>query len=169
MPTRSAGILVYRRQPSRLEVFLVHPGGPFWAKKDYGAWSIPKGELEDAENALDAARREFAEETGQTVSGDFMPLTPAKQPSRKIVHAFAIEGDVAADNIVSNTFELEWPPRSGVRQRFPEVDRGSWFNIEEAKKRVHAGLVPILDELERMLGSPSSPLPAGEGSRVEGY
>jgi len=152
MPTKSAGILVYRRRPTGLEVFLVHPGGPFWAKKDQGAWSIPKGEFGDAENPLDAARREFTEETGQTIDGEFMTLTPSKQPSRKIVHGFAVEGDVEADNIVSNEFELEWPPRSGVTQRFPEIDRGAWFAIAEAKKRVHAGLVPVLDELERVLG-----------------
>jgi predicted NUDIX family NTP pyrophosphohydrolase len=154
MPTNSAGILVYRRRPSGLEVFLVHPGGPFWAKKDQGAWSIPKGEFGDAENALDAARREFTEETGQTIDGEFLPLTPSKQPSRKIVYGFAVEGDVDADKIVSNEFELEWPPRSGVMQRFPEVDRGAWFAIAEAKKRVHAGLVPVLEELERLVGHP---------------
>jgi predicted NUDIX family NTP pyrophosphohydrolase len=154
MPTRSAGILVYRRRPTGLEVFLVHPGGPFWAKKDQGAWSIPKGEFGDAENALDAARREFTEETGQTIDGEFLTLTPSRQPSRKIVHAFAVEGNVDADNIVSNEFELEWPPRSGVMQRFPEIDRGAWFAIAEAKKRVHAGLVPILEELERLIGRP---------------
>jgi predicted NUDIX family NTP pyrophosphohydrolase len=154
MPTRSTGILVYRRRPTGLEVFLVHPGGPFWAKKDQGAWSIPKGEFGDAENALDAGRREFTEETGQTIDGEFLTLTPSRQPSRKIVHAFAVEGNVDADNIVSNEFELEWPPRSGVMQRFPEIDRGAWFAIAEAKKRVHAGLVPILEELERLIGRP---------------
>jgi len=152
MPTNSAGILVYRRRPAGLEVFLVHPGGPFWAKKDLGAWSIPKGEFGDAESALDAARREFTEETGQMIDGEFLTLTPSKQPSRKIVHGFAVEGDVDADNIVSNEFDMEWPPRSGVRQRFPEIDRGAWFAIGEAKKRVHAGLVPVLDELERLIG-----------------
>jgi predicted NUDIX family NTP pyrophosphohydrolase len=154
MPASSAGILVYRRRPAGLEVFLVHPGGPFWAKKDEGAWSIPKGEFGDAEQPLAAARREFTEETGQTIDGAFLTLTPAKQPSRKIVHAFAIEGDVDADAIVSNEFELEWPPRSGAKQRFPEIDRGTWFAIAEARKRVHAGLAPILDELERVIGVP---------------
>ena len=149
MPTNSAGILVYRRQPAGLEFFLVHPGGPFWAKKDAGAWSIPKGEFGDEENAFDAALREFTEETGQTIRGEFLPLTPAKQPSRKIVHAWAVDGDVDADNIVSNEFEIEWPPRSGTMQRFPEIDRGAWFGVEEAKKRMHKGLVPILDELIR--------------------
>jgi predicted NUDIX family NTP pyrophosphohydrolase len=151
MTARSAGIIVYRRREAGLDVFLVHPGGPFWAKKDFGAWSIPKGEFSDAENPLDAALREFAEETGQTIGGDFQPLSPAKQPSRKIVHAFAVEGEVDADNIVSNEFELEWPPRSGRMQRFPEVDRGAWFSLAEARRRVHAGLVPVLDELARVL------------------
>src|SRR5437899_6049640 len=134
---------MYRRGTQGLELLLVHPGGPFWAKKDLGAWSIPKGEFGDAENALDAARREFTEETGQTISGEFLTLTPAKQKSRKIVHAFAVEGEIDADNIISNEFELEWPPRSGVMRRFPEIDRGAWFAMADAKKRVHAGLVPI--------------------------
>src|SRR5258708_155707 len=152
MPTKSAGILVYRRRPTGLEVFLVHPGGPFWAKKDHGAWAITKGEFGDAENPLDAARRGFTEETGQTIEAESLPVPPWKQPSRKIVYGFAVEGNVDADNIVSNEFELEWPPRSGVTQRFPEIDRGAWFVIAEAKNRVHAGLVPVLDELERVLG-----------------
>ena len=155
MPVHSAGIIVYRRREGGLEVFLVHPGGPFWAKKDLGAWSIPKGEIADGEEPLAAALREFAEETGQTISGDFVPLTPAKQPSRKIVHAFAVEGEVDAESIVSNEFEMEWPPRSGRMQRFPEVDRGAWFTIAEARRRVHAGLVPVLDELARVLGNGS--------------
>jgi predicted NUDIX family NTP pyrophosphohydrolase len=150
---RSAGIIVYRRRGGTgLEVLLVHPGGPFWAKKDLGAWSIPKGEIADGEDPLAAALREFAEETGQTISGDFRTLAPAKQPSRKIVHAFAVEGEVDADGIVSNEFDLEWPPRSGRTQRFPEVDRGTWFTIAEARRRIHVGLVPVLDELARVLG-----------------
>ncbi len=153
--TNTAGILVYRRRAATPEVFLVHPGGPFWAKKDHGAWSIPKGEFPAEEQALDAALREFTEETGQTISGDFRPLTPTRQPSRKIVHAFAVEGEVDADKITSNEFELEWPPRSGRRQRFPEVDRGAWFTFAEARKRLQAGQVPILDELARMLGLPA--------------
>jgi predicted NUDIX family NTP pyrophosphohydrolase len=152
MPVRSAGIIVYRCPHAGLELFLVHPGGPFWAKKDLGAWSIPKGEIADGEDPLAAALREFTEETGQTIAGDVLILTPAKQPSRKIVHAFAVEGEVDAERIVSNEFELEWPPRSGRMQRFPEVDRGAWFTIAEARRRVHAGLVPVLDELARVLG-----------------
>jgi predicted NUDIX family NTP pyrophosphohydrolase len=148
---KSAGILVYRRGVAGLEVFLVHPGGPFWARKDLGAWSIPKGEFGDEEDPLESALREFTEETGQTIGGDFLTLTPAKQKSRKIVHAFAVEGDVDPDRIASNEFEMEWPPRSGKMQRFPEVDRGAWFPLAEAKQRIHAGLVPLLDELARSL------------------
>jgi predicted NUDIX family NTP pyrophosphohydrolase len=148
--TVSAGILVYRRRPAGLEVFLVHPGGPFWAKKDIGAWSIPKGEFTDVEKPLDAARREFTEETGQAIGGEFLALTPAKQKSRKIVHAFAVEGDVDAAKIVSNEFELEWPPRSGTMRRFPEIDRGAWFGMEEARTKINAGQVPFLDELMQL-------------------
>jgi predicted NUDIX family NTP pyrophosphohydrolase len=148
---KSAGILVYRRGEAGLEVFLVHPGGPFWAKKDLGAWSIPKGEFGDEEDPLEAALREFTEETGQTIGGDFLTLTPAKQKSRKIVHAFAVEGEVDAERIVSNAFEMEWPPRSGKLQRFPEVDRGAWFSLAEAKQRIHAGQAALLDELARAL------------------
>lgn len=147
MPKQSAGLLLYRRRKGGLEVFLAHPGGPFWAKKDLGAWSIPKGEFVEGEQPLDAARREFAEEIGQTVNGDFIALTPVKQPSRKVVHAFALEADVDADHIRSNTFETEWPPRSGRMQSFPEVDRAAWFSLDEARERLQKGQVPILDEL----------------------
>lgn len=154
MRRQSAGLIVYRKRAAGPEIFLVHPGGPYWAKKDDGAWSIPKGEFGDGETALDAAIREFTEETGQVVQGEFLALTPVKQPGGKIVHAWAIEGDVDADNIVSNEFELEWPPRSGSIRRFPEIDRGAWLAIGEARKRMHAGLVPLLDELVRMLEGP---------------
>jgi predicted NUDIX family NTP pyrophosphohydrolase len=150
---RSAGIVVYRRGAAGLEIFLVHPGGPFWAKKDLAAWSIPKGEFGDDEDPLAAALREFAEETGQTIKGEFLTLTPVKQPSRKIVHAFAVEGDVDPEKIVSNEFELEWPPRSGRMQRFPEVDRAAWFPLEEARRRLHRGLVPLVDELALALSA----------------
>jgi predicted NUDIX family NTP pyrophosphohydrolase len=143
---------MYRRRPSGIEVLLAHPGGPFWAKKDLAAWSIPKGEFGDDEDPLAAALREFAEETGQTIDGAFLPLTPVKQPSRKIVHGFAVEGEVDPDRIVSNEFELEWPPRSGRVQRFPEVDRAAWFPLAEARRRIHRGLVPLLDELARVPG-----------------
>jgi predicted NUDIX family NTP pyrophosphohydrolase len=166
MAARSAGILVYRRSDAGLEIFLVHPGGPFWARKDLGAWSIAKGEFGEEEKPLAAALREFTEETGQTISGDFVALTPVKQPSRKIVHAFAVEGNIDAQRIVSNEFEMEWPPRSGRTQRFPEIDRGAWFPLAEARRRVHRGLVPILDELAGMLGFPLSRI-AGEGGADE--
>jgi predicted NUDIX family NTP pyrophosphohydrolase len=148
---QSAGLLVYKRAGAGWMVFLVHPGGPFWAKKDHGAWSIPKGELAEDEEGLAAARREFREEVGQEVSGSFIALTPRRQPSRKMVHAWAVEGDVDAARLESNEFEMEWPPRSGRMQRFPEVDAGAWFSIEEAKARIQAGQVPILEELAQLL------------------
>jgi predicted NUDIX family NTP pyrophosphohydrolase len=154
MAVKSAGILVYKRAPGGLQVFLVHPGGPFWAKKDLGAWSIPKGEFDEGEDGLTAARREFLEEIGQKIDGKFIELTPVRQPSRKVVYCWAVEGDVDADNIRSNEFELEWPPKSGRKQRFPEVDRGEWFGLEEAKERIQAGQVPILEELTLLLSNP---------------
>ena len=123
MPRRSAGILLYRFRKNKPEVFLVHPGGPFWAKKDLGAWSIPKGEYNDDENPLDAARREFSEETGITVNGYFMELGEVKQPSGKLIIAWALATDLQSVEIKSNTFKLKWPPKSGKIQEFPEVDR----------------------------------------------
>ena len=146
---QSAGLLLYRRGEEGLEVLLAHPGGPFWAKKDLGAWSIPKGEFADGEDPLAAARREFQEEIGIAVDGDFLALTPVKQPSRKIVHAFAREHDLSVARISSNSFDMEWPPKSGKMQSFPEVDRAAWFPLEEARRRIQAGQVPILDELVR--------------------
>jgi predicted NUDIX family NTP pyrophosphohydrolase len=148
MPRKtSAGILLYRRRGDGLEVFLVHPGGPFWAKKDLGAWSLPKGELTEEEDPLDAARREFTEETGFPIDGEFRPLQPLRQPGGKTVLAWAVEGDCDPAELRSNTFELEWPPKSGKRRAFPEVDRGEWFSIDEARKRILAGQAPFLDEL----------------------
>src|SRR5689334_13919801 len=123
----SAGILLYRIRSGTLEVLLVHPGGPFWTRKDLGAWSIPKGEFEEGDDPLETAKREFLEETGAPVSGKFVALTPRKQKSGKLVHAWAVEGDLDASTIVSNSFSMEWPPRSGKQQEFPEVDRGEWF------------------------------------------
>jgi predicted NUDIX family NTP pyrophosphohydrolase len=152
MAKQTAGLLVYRRQDAAIEVFLAHPGGPFWAKKDLGAWSIPKGEFVSPETPLDAARREFAEEIGQSVEGDFMALTPHKSPGGKIIHAFAVEGDVDATKVESNLFEMEWPPHSGRMQSFPEVDRGAWFAIDEARHRIMKGQLPVLDELITRLG-----------------
>jgi predicted NUDIX family NTP pyrophosphohydrolase len=139
MPKRSAGILMYRRGPQGLEVLLVHPGGPFWARKDLGAWSIPKGEYSDRDEPLAAAIREFAEETGTHLRGEFRPLGELTQPGRKIVTAFALEGDFDPATLKSNTFELEWPPKSGRRTSFPEVDRAQWFSLEMARAKILAG------------------------------
>ncbi len=151
MVKQSAGILAYRRSGQEWQVFLVHPGGPFWARKDLGAWSIPKGEFSDDEAGLAAARREFAEEVGQAIAGEFVALTPRRQKNGKTVHAWAVEGDVDADKLVSNEFEMEWPPRSGKMQRFPEVDRGQWFGLDDAKRRLNPGQIPILEELALLL------------------
>jgi len=152
MPKQSAGILLYRRRPHGLEVLLVHPGGPFWAKKDDGAWSIPKGEFEDPESPLGAALREFAEELGAAPpSGDPRSLGSAAQPGGKVVHAWALEGDFDPAGLRSNTFSLEWPPRSGRRIEIPEVDRASWFSIPEAKKKMLSGQTPFLATLARLL------------------
>ena len=151
----SAGILLYRIHAGALEVFLVHPGGPYWHDKDAGAWSIPKGEIEGGADALATARREFREETGQEVSGEFVPLTPLRQRGGKIVHAWAVQGDVDATSIASNTFSIEWPPRSGRQREFPEVDRGGWFTIPEAWEKIVVGLRGFLDELQQRLASTS--------------
>lgn len=148
---KSAGILLYRKIFAQHEVFIVHPGGPFWKNKDDGAWSIPKGEFDDNENALDAAKREFFEETSISVSGEFLELQPIRLKSGKEVFAFAIEKDIDADNIVSNYFEMEWPPRSGKFQSFPEVDKGQWFTIEEAKKKINERQAGLLEQLQQIL------------------
>ena len=148
----SAGVLLYRRRDGAVEVLLVHPGGPFWARKDHGAWSIPKGEFDEQETPIDAARREFLEETGIALAHDLRPLTPIAQSRSKIVHAFAAEGDIDTAMIRSNTFELEWPPRSGRVQPFPEIDRAAWFALDEARRRIIDGQRPLLDELDRWLG-----------------
>ncbi|HEY5997892.1 MAG TPA: NUDIX domain-containing protein [bacterium] len=149
---RSAGILMYRRAGGALEVFLAHPGGPFWEGKDDGAWSIPKGEYEEGEEALAAARREFQEETGFPVDGAFIPLSPVRQPSGKLVSAWAVEGDCDPSLLTSNTFTMEWPPRSGRQAEFPEVDRGAWFGVAEARRKIMKGQLPLLEELCRLLG-----------------
>ena len=150
---RSAALLVYRNAPDGIQVFLVHPGGPFWARKDLGAWSIPKGEFDESEDGLAAARREFREEVGQSVEGDFLALTPVKQKGGKIVHAWAVEGAVYESAVKSNEFEMEWPPRSGRTARFPEVDRGQWFPVVEARRRILPAQLPILEELIAKLGT----------------
>jgi len=152
MPKRSAGLLLYRRK-KELEVFLVHPGGPFWAKKDLGAWSIPKGEYEVDEDPLAAARREFEEETGFPATGNFIELGELTQPGGKIVSAWAFEGDCDANDLRSNTFEMEWPPRSGRKMEFPEVDTGSWYSVEEARRRLMPGQMLFLDRLLQKVGA----------------
>ena len=151
--TRVTGILLHRRAPGgELEVLLVHPGGPFWARRDAGAWSIPKGEVEPGEDALAAAVREFVEEVGATPTGPFLALTPVKQKGGKLVHAWAFEGDCDPGSISCNTFTIEWPPRSGRHEAFPEVDRAGFFGPDEARRKVNAGQVPLIDELVRIVG-----------------
>ncbi len=152
MAKKSAGLLVYRFYNSEMQVLLVHPGGPFWAKKDMGAWSIPKGEFGDDEDALHAAIREVEEELGFLVSGEFVALSPVKQKSGKLIFAWALQKDLDAQNIKSNTFELEWPPTSGKQIIVPEVDRAGWFNVEEAKKKINMGQVALIDELVKLVG-----------------
>ena len=128
----------------------MHPGGPFWTKRDLAAWSIPKGEFVPGEDPLAAAIREFAEETGIVPEGEFVPLSPRRQPSGKVVHVWVFEGDCDAEAIVSNTFVLEWPPGSGRRQAFPEVDRAAWFSPDEARRKINAGQRPFIDRLEEL-------------------
>jgi predicted NUDIX family NTP pyrophosphohydrolase len=147
MPQVSAGILLYRRGAQGLEVFLIHMGGPFWARKDAGAWSIPKGLMGEGEAPLAAARREFREETGSDVDGDFVPLTPVKQAGGKVVQAWAVEGDIDAAGIVSNTFTIEWPAGSGRRRSYPEADKAGWFALDEARGKIVAGQAALLTEL----------------------
>lgn len=145
MPDRSAGLLLFRRRESGAEIFLVHPGGPFWARKDDGAWSIPKGLCEDGEDSLAAARREFAEEVGQPVDGAFVALGAFRLPGGKRLSVWAVEGDVDASAVHSNLFEMEWPPRSGKHARFPEVDRAGWFAPELARIKLTKGQLQVLD------------------------
>lgn len=153
MAKQSAGILLYRFKGKVIEVFLVHPGGPYWAKKDLGVWSVPKGEFEDSEPALEAAKREFKEETGLIASGKFKPLDPVKLKSGKTVYAWALEGDADASQITSNTFLFEWPPHSGKKMEIPEVDKAGWFNLEQARQKISPGQVPLLNQLEKILGA----------------
>jgi predicted NUDIX family NTP pyrophosphohydrolase len=149
----SAGILLYRRSPAGLEVLLAHPGGPLFARKDAGHWTIPKGEVEAGEALLAVARREFEEETGHSPpDGKPIELGSIVQKGGKVVHAWAIEGDIDPATAVSNTFELSWPPGTGLRQLFPEIDRIEWFDLNEARRRVKETQIPCLDRLEAALG-----------------
>jgi predicted NUDIX family NTP pyrophosphohydrolase len=148
---QSAGLLLYRKLKNNFEVFLVHPGGPFWKNKDEKAWSIPKGEFNENEEPLQAAIREFLEETGITTSGEFIALKPVLQKGGKKVFAWALEKNIDAAAIKSNRFEMEWPPKSGRYQSFPEVDKGAWLTIEEAKKKINGMQVAFIDELENLL------------------
>lgn len=158
MAHESAGLLMFRKHDGRLQVLLVHPGGPFWAKKDYGAWSVPKGEVSAGEDALSTAKREFEEETGIAPSGEFLPLGAIKQKGGKIVEAWAFEGNCDPRAIKSNTFVLEWPPRSGKTREFPEIDRAGFFDIEEAERRINAAQAAFLSKLANALADRSQAL-----------
>jgi predicted NUDIX family NTP pyrophosphohydrolase len=153
MAKKSAGLLLFRESARGVEVLLVHPGGPFWARKDDGAWSIPKGEFGDDEAPLDAARREFAEETGAAVDGAFIALGTLKLPSGKLLYAWAVQGDFDPAQLRSNEFALEWPPKSGRMQQFPEVDRAAWFALDEAKAKIQKGQAPLLERLREQLAA----------------
>lgn len=147
---KSAGLLLFR-EPHSLEVLLVHMGGPFWARKDLASWSIPKGEFTDSEDPLSAARREFEEETGHSPTGDFIELQPLKQPGGKIIYAWALRSDFDCSTLRSNTFSMEWPPKSGRLQQFPEVDRAEWFTPEVARTKILKGQAPFIDQLLQLL------------------
>lgn len=163
----SAGILLYRDHTAP-EVFLVHPGGPFWAKKDMGAWSLPKGEFGEGEDPLAAAKREFEEETGFPIDGEFQALEALRQPSGKMIYAWAVKGDCDPSQLKSNLFTMEWPPKSGQMQEFPEVDRAAWFDIQEARNRIIAGQVGFLDQLSSLLGVRNSPEPPTVQPKAQG-
>ena len=151
MPKQAAGILMYRRRPGGIEVLLAHPGGPFWAKKDHGAWMIPKGEIDPGEDPLEAAKREFQEEMGSPVTGTFVPLGTIKQKSGKVVQAWAVEGEFDPDRLRSNTFQAEWPPRSGKVKEYAEVDRAEWFPVSIARERILPAQEPLITELVTLL------------------
>ncbi|MEO5890929.1 MAG: NUDIX domain-containing protein [Ferruginibacter sp.] len=153
MTKKSAGILLYRQKNKSIEIFLVHPGGPFWRNKDLGAWSIPKGEFGENEQPLAAAQRELEEETGLKYSGPFLELTAIKQKGGKLVYAWAAEKDIDPGEIKSNTFQMEWPPRSGEMKDFPEIDKGAWFSISEAKQKINIFQSSFIEELVAHLKS----------------
>lgn len=151
MPRKSAGILLYRKHNNFLEVFLAHPGGPYFVNKDTGVWSIPKGELNEDEDALTAARREFEEETGSPVNGEFIPLQSIKQKGGKLVHAWAVEGDIEPSTVLSNTFRMEYPYKSGKWIEVPEIDMAGWFNVETAKQKINPAQAALIEELHQKL------------------
>ncbi|MCE5277114.1 MAG: NUDIX domain-containing protein [Planctomycetaceae bacterium] len=156
MPRTSAGLIMFRLCGRDAEVLLVHPGGPLWKNRDVGGWSIPKGHVEPGEDFLAAAHREFTEETGLVAKGPFIPLSAVRERSGKMVHAWAFEGDCDVSTVVSNTFTMEWPPRSGKFAKFPEIDRAAFFTLEEAREKLHAGLDELIDQIEKkILGSRS--------------
>ena len=160
MPKKSAGILMFKRGRDGLRLLLVHMGGPFWAKKDLGAWSIPKGEYDQGEAPLAVAKREFQEELGHEPAGTFLDLGEVVQSGRKVVHAYAVEGDFDVRDLVSNTFEMEWPPKSGRRQSFPEVDRAEWLALDEARRKILAGQLPLIERLMERINPPAPDTPA---------
>ena len=151
MPKTSAGILLYRHCQNKLQVLLAHPGGPYWARKDLGSWTIPKGEFEPPETAETAAHREFAEETGMEIEGTLRSLGDCRNKGGKIIYGFAAEGDFDCATLQSNKFEIEWPPRSGQRAAFPEIDRSEWFGLPMARQKIHAAQLIFLDRLEVLL------------------
>jgi predicted NUDIX family NTP pyrophosphohydrolase len=153
VPDKSAGVLLFRRRDAGVEIFLVHPGGPFWAKKEDGAWSIPKGLYEDDEDPFVAAQREFAEEVGTRIEGEFIGLGEFRLPSGKRLSVWAVEGDIDATKVTSNSFEMEWPPHSGKRAQFPEVDRADWFGLVVARRKLTKGQVQILDAFGSEIGA----------------
>ena len=153
MVKKSAGLLVYRNRDGIIEVFLVHPGGPFWHNKDDGSWSIPKGEFRDDEDPFVVAKREFQEETGFCIEGEFQALQPVRQPGGKLVYAWMIQGNIDASAIRSNSFSMPWPPGSGSIQTFPEVDRGGWFDLSAARRKIGRGQMELLEQLQRAVSS----------------
>jgi predicted NUDIX family NTP pyrophosphohydrolase len=164
MQKLSAGLLMFRRVNTGIEVLLVHPGGPFWQRKDLGSWSIPKGEYEKGQDPLEAAKREFEEETGVSPEGEFISLEEVKQPSGKVIAVWALEGNCSADQVRSNTFQMEWPPKSGKLQEFPEVDRASWFSLEEARDRISKGQVEFIEKFIHRLDYIPKPNHSGKGA-----
>ncbi|HLN20067.1 MAG TPA: NUDIX domain-containing protein [Bacteroidales bacterium] len=151
MGKQSSGILLYRKAGKDIEVFLVHPGGPFWAKKDIHSWSIPKGEFGENEDPFETALREFREETGSVISGKFISLNPVRQKGGKTVYCYAVEGDLDPSNLESNTFTMEWPPKSGKMAEFPEVDRGEWFPAKAAMNKINESQIGLIKELAERL------------------